>query len=173
MGVNRNYVDKVADIVRNNLALQVPMTLDSLLAAVSGKLPGKCVPKSEQELKVDAQIITLGEESFEIHFLEDRPDTRKLFSISHELGHLFLHLLEKDGRLRTGAVCQRDMAQTRQEMEANEFAAALLMPEEEFVDKCREYRTGNRINLTKVAEYFHVSVQAATVRGNVIGLWQA
>ena len=97
MGVNRDYVDKVADMVRNTLGLQVPMTLDSLLAAVSGKLPGRCVPKSEQELGVDAQIVTLGEESFEIHFLEGRPDTRKLFSISHELGHLFLHLLEKDG----------------------------------------------------------------------------
>lgn len=171
MSVNRDYVDAVANIVRNTLALNVPITLSSLCTAVEEKLPGRCVPKEDCELAVDAQVVTSDRNCFEIHYLSARPDTRKLFSISHELGHLFLHLLKKDGSLETGAVCQRDMAQTRQELEANEFAAALLMPEDEFVGKCREYRNENRVNLTKVAEYFKVSVQAATVRGSVIGLW--
>jgi Zn-dependent peptidase ImmA (M78 family) len=45
------------------------------------------------------------------------------------------------------------------------------MPENEFIIKCKENMNDNKVNITKVAEYFGVSVQAATVRGNVLGLW--
>lgn len=170
MRIDKN-IDLVADFVRNSLSLNVPISLDMLCKAIEEKLLGKCVPRANGELDVDAQIVTLSENSFEINFLSDRPETRILFSISHELGHLFLHLLEKDGKLKEHSICQRDLTKTRQEYEANEFAAVLLMPEDEFISKCWENMNENKINVTKVANYFKVSVQAATVRGNVLGLW--
>lgn len=61
--------------------------------------------------------------------------------------------------------------QTQQKLEADEFAAAFLMPEEAFINECKEQIRGDRVNVTRVANYFNVPVQAATVRGNVLGLW--
>ena len=171
MGVNRNYVDTVADIVRRALDLKIPIQLEEVCNAVEHKLPGNCIPTDLNELDVDAEIKAVNELEFEIHYLKTRPSTRVLFSVSHELGHLFLHLLDKEGRLKADATCQRNLMQTQQELEANEFAAAFLMPEEAFINECKEQMCGDRVNVTRVANYFNVSVQAATVRGNVLGLW--
>lgn len=172
MTIDRN-IDLAADFVRNSLSLNAPVTLDELRKAIRERLNGRCNPRNNDELGVDAEIITSceSEYNFEINYLSERPTTRILFSISHELGHLFLHLLEEDGNLRKDVTYQRDMTGTRQEYEANEFAAAFLMPEDIFISKCREYMEENRVNITKVADYFRVSVQAATVRGNVLDLW--
>lgn len=171
MSVNREYVDAVAAMVKTALELNTPITLDDLCEKINNKLPGSCIPKKAGELDVDAQIKTRDNKgSFDLEYLENKPDTRILFSIAHELGHLFLHLLEDDGTLKP-EVCRRDLAYNQKEWEANEFAAAFLMPEEEFVFKCKEVLQDNKVNVTKIANYFNVSVQAATVRGNVLDLW--
>ena len=160
MGINRRNVDAAANIVRNALSLKVPISLSGLCTVIDEKLSGKCIP--DVKLSIDAEIRTNNEYPFfEVRYRVDKPETRILFSVAHELGHLFLHLLEQDGKLKKAEVLQRN----------NEFAAAFLMPEEEFVEKCQEHLDENRINVTKVAKDFNVSVQAATVRGNVLGLW--
>lgn len=171
MGINREYVDAVADMVREALGLSVPITLENLCEKIQNELPGTCIPREEGELEVDAQIETLDATSFNLEYLENKPNTRILFSIAHELGHLFLHLLKDDGTLKAQVICQRDLTQSQQEWEANEFAAFLLMPENDFTLKCREFMMDNKVDITKVADYFNVSVQAATVRGNVLDLW--
>ena len=170
MNLDRDRIRVAADIVRDRLSLCVPISLDTLRDTIVEKLPGRCIPVDKDTLDADAQIRTLDHTRFEIRYLNDRPTTRTLFSISHELGHLFLHLLQMDGTIRQ-AVCNRDLAQNHQEAEANEFAAVFLMPEDAFISKCHEYEHENKVNVTKVAEYFNVSVRAATVRGSVLGLW--
>ena len=169
--VNREYVDTVADLVKSALELDTPVTLERLCTKMQDKLPGTCIPKKTGELNVDAQIETVDEMSFNLKYLENKPSTRILFSVAHELGHLFLHLLEEGGTLTPDVVCQRDLTQSQQEWEANEFAAAFLMPEDDFVLKCKESMENNKVNITKVADFFNVSVQAAKVRGNVLNLW--
>ena len=170
MGINRRNVDAAANIVRNALSLKVPISLSGLCSVIDEKLSGKCIP--DVKLSIDAEIRTNNEYPFfEVRYRVDKPETRILFSVAHELGHLFLHLLEQDGKLKKAEVLQRNMSWSEEELEANEFAAAFLMPEEEFVEKCQEHLDENRINVTKVAKDFNVSVQAATVRGNVLGLW--
>ena len=65
------------------------------------------------------------------------------------------------------------MQSSESELAANEFAAAFLMPEEDFIMQCEECKNENdMVNVTKVANYFNVSAQAATVRGSVLGLWK-
>ena len=64
------------------------------------------------------------------------------------------------------------MQSSESELAANEFAAAFLMPEADFIIQCEECKNENdMVNVTKVANYFNVSAQAATVRGSVLGLW--
>lgn len=169
--VNREYVDTVADLVKSALELDTPVTLESLCEKIQNKLPGTCIPKKIGELDVDAQIETIDQTSFRLEYLENKPSTRILFSVAHELGHLFLHLLEEGGTFKTASCVSTCLTQSQQEWEANEFAAAFLMPEDDFVLKCKEFMEKNKVNITRVADYFNVSVQAAKVRGNVLNLW--
>ncbi|UYZ61596.1 ImmA/IrrE family metallo-endopeptidase [Hymenobacter weizhouensis] len=66
------------------------------------------------------------------------PDSRKRFTIAHELGHHFLHLTDQeDGAFVDDTINlfreqfqdSVPQAHRKQETEANRFAAALLMPE--------------------------------------------
>jgi len=61
-----------------------------------------------------------------------------------------------------------------QEQEADEFAAALLMPEKEFTSfcECQLAKSNERkFDIDAIARYFNVSRQAATVRGSILNLW--
>ena len=58
---------------------------------------------------------------------------------------------------------------SEKEYQANEFAAAFLMPRDEYLKKMNEYTDGNKVNTSKIAEYFNVSVEAASNRGKFLG----
>lgn len=103
----------------------------------------------------------------------DRP-FRKRFTIAHELGHHFLHLLE-DGEFVDGeadlfrgltAEDRADLApDRRKEIQANMFAAALLMPEEEV--RAEWDRLGS---VDAMARRFNVSEAAMGIRVDQLGL---
>ena len=95
------------------------------------------------------------------------PPYRKRFSIAHELGHHFLHLME-DGEIvdkradmfRERSPQREEWSQNRfREIEANWFAAALLMPEE-FVRTEWEANP----NVSTMAKIFNVSEEAMGYR---------
>lgn len=89
---------------------------------------------------------------------------RKRFSITHEIGHLELHSHKTKSFLCTN----QDMNQWGNnagdiEMEANEFAAALLLPERFFSELClRDAPTFKFI--TELATKFDVSLTATSLR---------
>lgn len=99
--------------------------------------------------------------------------TRQRFTIGHELGHLLLHnytehidrgisFYFRDARSST--------AEIRQEIEANQFAAELLMPRK-LIDAMITTSVDlfNDIQLTDLAAEFDVSVQALTYRLTNLG----
>jgi Zn-dependent peptidase ImmA (M78 family) len=99
------------------------------------------------------------------------PLVRQRFSIAHEIGHLHLH----PGRpvivdhLVRGRVNMRDerssLATSREEIEANSFAAALLLPAEwiEADIEGRDEGAAGKIILS-LAKRYHVSTQAMELR---------
>ena len=101
------------------------------------------------------------------------PPFRKRFTIAHELGHHFLHLLQ-DGEFVDG---EADLfrqhwdesaaitPQRRREIQANMFASALLMPEE---DVRREWPTLRSVS--GLARRFNVSEAAMGFRIDQLGL---
>ena len=102
------------------------------------------------------------------------PPYRKRFSIAHELGHHFLHLSE-DGEIvdkRADMFRQKEPSSGQftgerlREIQANWFAAALLMPEE-FV---REEWTKNP-SIAHMAQVFNVSEEAMGYRVDSLDLW--
>ncbi len=101
------------------------------------------------------------------------PPFRKRFTIAHELGHHFLHLsqdgeyVDKEVNLfRQHPSEEREPSPTRrQEIQANLFAASLLMPEHEV----RRYWEERR-SITDLARIFNVSVEAMGYRVTSLGL---
>src|SRR5439155_5185179 len=95
------------------------------------------------------------------------PPFRKRFTIAHELGHHFLHLIQdgeyvdKEANLfRQQSGDEHEITPTRrQEIQANLFAASLLMPE----DEVRKYWEERR-SIEELAKIFHVSVEAMGYR---------
>ena len=97
---------------------------------------------------------------------------RKAFRIAQELGHLFLHMGFKTDNECWGAQNQtiyRHFRTTEQEYQANEFAAALFMPKNEYRQVLDLFSQNNRVDVNKVAKYFNVSVSAAVTRGQFLG----
>lgn len=82
---------------------------------------------------------------------------RTTFTLAHEFGHLVLHSGENKFRLdMRGAYNDED---SKEETEANYFAASLLMPKERFL---LEYNRLKDEHL--VADYFGVSISAVRAR---------
>ena len=74
---------------------------------------------------------------------------RKLFTLAHELGHHFLH----NGRKLRLDTLDYSKADTKEETEANYFAASLLVPKDILLYRIRQNDT-----VEELAKYFKVSV---------------
>ena len=104
-----------------------------------------------------------------------KPQTRQQFTIAHELGHYALHqqhirdetFVDHENVLDSaGMLYRRDEAvSTKLEIEANNFAASLIMPES-LVRK--GWETLNSVE--ECAEVFHVSIEAMSIRLSRLGL---
>lgn len=175
----RQYIDYVADIVRWKLELDVPITTEKLCQVINDKLPGRCIQAGlSNDVSRPVSMTVNGtdkENMFEIRYLPEQPDNKTAFLIAHELGHLFLHiLLDEEGKVKE-EVKEKEFYTSEENMDADEFAAALMMPDERFIDVLIDAsfaeKQGNAV-ITAVAKEFNVTWQAAYVRAVVLGLWR-
>lgn len=107
---------------------------------------------------------------------KDQASVRQRFTIAHELGHLLLHEHEQVHvdrefrvRLRSGVSSQ---GIDKDEMEANRFAAELLMPIESLRQDIeeREFTFTDDDALWLLAKRYGVSAQAMAFRLNALGV---
>ena len=123
--------------------------------------------------------ISKDDEGYYICVNDRHPATRQQFTIAHELGHYVLHkdvldsgnllpTMYKIGDGITPALARADYnnpVYRTMETEANKFAAELLMPKNEFIKKANECE-----DLVELALSFKVSVGAASIRANNLGI---
>lgn len=87
-------------------------------------------------------------------------ETGRNFTLAHEFAHYVLHEKQEKFRFRLDLFDYKaDTTKSKQETEANYFAASLLMPKNEFEELSK--LTSDK---TKIAEYFGVSVPAIETR---------
>ena len=88
------------------------------------------------------------------------PNVRQRFTAAHELGHYVLHRDSVGDRLEDNYLLRSEGMSNRQEVEANKFAAALLMPMELIHKKMSEGVT----SVGDLARTFAVSQIAMSIR---------
>jgi Zn-dependent peptidase ImmA (M78 family) len=100
-------------------------------------------------------------------------NVRKRFTIAHEIGHFILHTNEL---LHVDTIFKRDsksaLATSIMEIQANQFAAELLMPTDELTKETRKL-VENGKNAEQIAQelatQYEVSSEAATIKlGNIL-----
>lgn len=100
----------------------------------------------------------------------DQTPGRRAYTIAHEFGHYVLHrdLIDRDDSYDGGIFCNEDSVLRREgpgiEQEADEFAANLLMPLNDFRKQIPAKAVPNFGDLGKIADRYGVSLTAATLR---------
>lgn len=104
---------------------------------------------------------------------EDHPPTRQRFTLAHELGHLLLHdkdffidHFEKFRNVKSSQAVDPD------EIEANAFAAELLMPEEFIFRDISQLDDNLTVDaaIKQLADRYFVSEKSMRIRLNHLGL---
>jgi len=174
--MNRNKRDAINNLaldIRKELNLTTPVDIEKVPSRLGGML------LYEDELEYEASVEKAGGKNFIIKILKnvDFPPERIRFSIAHELGHLFLHMgylinpsLWNTVKDYKDSVYYR-YGHSSEEYEANEFAAAFLMPKDEFLTVAKENLDNGYYNTFKIAERFGVSEDAARNRGRWLGIF--
>lgn len=161
----RIMINSLTQDILNSFNIPIPIQdIDELVASLGGSI--------QTDLSyTDGMVIKEGE-SFKILVSPFQDEKRRRFTIAHELGHLFLHMgyLTNDElwKHQNENVYHR-LGSSEKEYQANEFAAAFLMPKDEYLKIMNENVDGNKVNTFKIAEYFNVSVEAASNRGKFLG----
>lgn len=100
---------------------------------------------------------------------------RKRFTIAHEIGHFLLHKSKLDNEeteiidtvrnveIGVSSLQRAENNRNKEEFAANDFAASLLMPKEEFIKSWNKERS-----IEEVAEKFKVSREAVLIRASVL-----
>jgi Zn-dependent peptidase ImmA (M78 family) len=169
---SKEGINDLADLVRS--ALKLPRPYEPEIAV--DKLGGRIIEDIDN-MAIDAYIKKEKEESFVISLNKKKPFLRERFTIAHELGHLFLHmgflvnkeLWEKQSKeFQDSAYYRMSGNYNKEEWEADEFAAAFLMPKEEFIRQVYDNLSDNRIDILAIADYFKVSPRAALKRAKYL-----
>jgi Zn-dependent peptidase ImmA (M78 family) len=127
---------------------------------------------------VSGLLISKGDKTAIAIQASDSPN-RQRFTIAHEIGHFYLrhqfepgeHVHVDHGHVITPRNSRSSTGVDLKEIEANQFAASLLMPTKLLEGRIKALRTGSLrdVHVTQLANEFEVSEQAMTIRLSTLG----
>lgn len=158
----KNSIDKIADVIRKYSNSKIPIDIMEV-----AKMMGLNIFQSDfSDESISGLIIPKDKE---IHVAKKDNYERKRFSIAHEIGHYVLHYnFGKDIENKEHVSYRNSdssLGFSIKEIEANHFAAALLMPEDELKKIWKEEK-----DLENVARIMEVSIMALSIRLDYLGL---
>lgn len=175
MQIDKENINSLADKIRLVLDMKKP-PYDPNEAI---KKLGGSVKYIDDVVNFDAFLKKTDHDSFEIQLGSDSPSTRSRFTLAHEIGHLFLHMGFLINKTKwdsiesfEDSVYFRSNMYSLEEYEANEFAAAFLMPKNEFIEIAEEHLNKNTYDLEPIAVHFNVSTEAVANRGKWLGVFR-
>ena len=81
--------EKIAEYVRSELGLTLPITLEKLIAGIE-KAQGRCIEVSGQQEDAKYRILNQENLKFEISYTKEQPEESKLFAVAREFGKVLL-----------------------------------------------------------------------------------
>ena len=163
----RDIKNIINSLLKKHNLLYPPVSLDKILEGENIKY----LEKDLSSLGLDDNIDALMYKDKDVNILAVNSRThlyyeRKRFSIAHELGHLFLHFTDNQ-KYYIAFRNNQGTEGKQQEIEANIFAANLLMPDE-MVE--HEYFELDLPILSTLAEKFKVSKAAMKIKLDTLQL---
>lgn len=163
----RRQIDQLAGSIQKVYRIDIPIddmekvvkTLGGTIEVDSNIIDGK-IQKTRQSFK-----IILGNYDFN--------SPRNRFTIAHELGHLFLHMgykIDVDRWEHVDKDIYNRLGFSQEESQANEFAAAFLMPSNQFYAQIEKETQDSIIDIPALARYFQVSQLAAINRAKFLDI---
>ena len=150
----KKTVEEIAELFAKQLSIIPGAPLEPVVNQLGGH-----VKHLEVECSADGSITVEGKGRFTIFLSPFTGRFRDRFTVAHELGHYVLHSRFGEEPLKVARE-----GNDRAEWEANWFAAALLMPKQEFVDMAA------KLDLPELAYHFDVSSESARIRKESLGL---
>lgn len=119
---------------------------------------------SEKPLRCDGIISVNSSGSYLIQVNQDHPESRKRFTIAHEIGHTFFFDVDSEIRQRVRDTnLDRISSSDSEELLCNYAGAEILMPHLQFRSLVRAGGPGSE-SLIRMARHFNVSIQACSKR---------
>ncbi len=114
------------------------------------------------EKRISGILARTSEKKFHILVNANESKERQRFTAAHELGHYFLHsdLLQAGGKIKDRYILKADGVSDEKEEEANQFAAAFLMP----LDQIAKVMDAGKTDVESLASHFGVSIIAMANR---------
>lgn len=167
----RVLINNLTQDIINLFNIQIPIRdINQVVNQLGGQIEERSMPDN----MIDGSVRKVND-GFVISVSPFQTEERRKFTIAHELGHLFLHM----GYIISPEMWDRQRNATYYragdsllEYQANEFAAAFLMPRDDYKKIMDRYTVGSSVETKKIAEYFGVSVSAASNRGKFLGYLQ-
>jgi len=136
---------------------QYPVPLETVATYLGFKTHGFAPDEGDTITVKVSGLIDYGSKTIYVNTTESL--ARQRFTLAHEIGHAYLH------RKTEGAVvdfrAEMDNPHEDKEREANQFAAALLMPREQFIRQWLQWKG----DVEMLSTVFGASKEAVKVRG--------
>ena len=161
----RRMINSLAEDVLSAYNISVPIgNIDEIVEKLGGTI-------QKEAFFSDGAVEKEGN-GFKIIVSPFQDEKRERFTIAQELGQLFLHMGYRTNNelweKQENNIYHR-IGNSEKEYQANEFAAAFLMPATEYLSVLNKVAEGNMVDTSKIAEYFNVSIEAAANRGKFLG----
>lgn len=165
MSYQKNQIEEIAKKVESLVECNDDKHID--VVAIARHL-GLQVDEVEFENRNISGMIEYQKKTISIESRD--PFVRKRFSVAHEIGHYVLHhMLDNENKSEKEVSYRANVSSQTydpKEIEANHFAATLLMPENRVRDLWEYYCK----NIDEVARILKVSVSALAFRLEYLGL---
>lgn len=163
---------RAIEVLQNTAMWDVPIPVSDIAMCLGLDL-------EEMELGDEVSgILVVGNGTGAIGYNVIDSPTRQRFTIAHEIGHYILHKEDQELFIdkEYAATFRRDESSASgtnyHEIQANRFAAALLMPRELVISEFENlaFDLGGEETLLELAKRFGVSAQAMSIRLSGLGL---
>ncbi|MEJ0000941.1 MAG: ImmA/IrrE family metallo-endopeptidase [Verrucomicrobiota bacterium] len=173
MNIRRKHIQELADSLLSELRIvRPPVDVEKIARARNA-----IIHRGAVEKKVSGYLFREARgRTAVIGVNNSQHEHRQRFTIAHELGHFLLHSGEDLHLDQVFVVKNRDERSAEgedlEEVEANLFAAELLMPEQFLrrdVEEMKEFDFFEEIEVKQLADLYKVSQQAMVIRLTHLG----